>query len=102
MAEVLRRALESRIRLPEESIVVPDDSFRWRIGPEPLRRIVDEARAEGLPYATGRERVRARVVGLLQRQVGGDRAATRRATPGCAGWGGSSRSPPSSTRPGRR
>ncbi|MFX0593399.1 HelD family protein [Melissospora conviva] len=69
LAEVLRRALESRIRLPEESMVVPDDSFRWRIGTEPLRRIVAEARAEGLPYATGRERVRARVVGLLQRQV---------------------------------
>ncbi|MBD0293423.1 MAG: AAA family ATPase, partial [Jiangellaceae bacterium] len=30
--------------------------------------IVDEARREGLPYAVGRQRVRARVVGLLQRQ----------------------------------
>src|SRR5919107_3197249 len=48
--------------------MVSDGSYRWRIEAEPLRRIVDEARREGLPYAVGRERVRARVVGLLQRQ----------------------------------
>jgi DNA helicase IV len=47
---------------------VSDGSYRWRIDAEPLRRIVDEARREGLPYAVGRDRVRARVVGLLQRQ----------------------------------
>jgi DNA helicase IV len=68
MAEVLRRALWGRIGKPIEPIMVSDGSYRWRIDPEPLRRIVDEARREGLPYAVGRERVRARVVGLLQRQ----------------------------------
>jgi hypothetical protein len=49
-------------------MVVSDGSYRWRIGVDPLRRIVEEARGEGLPYGVGRERVRARVVGLLQRQ----------------------------------
>ncbi|WP_433299859.1 HelD family protein [Actinoplanes sp. CA-030573] len=68
MAEVLRKALWSRLAKPTEPIMVSDGSYRWRIDPEPLRRIVDEARREGLPYAVGRERVRARVVGLLQRQ----------------------------------
>ncbi|MBO3740850.1 HelD family protein [Actinoplanes flavus] len=68
MAEVLSRALWSRISGPTEPIMVSDGSYRWRIDIEPLRRIVDEARREGLPYAVGRERVRARVVGLLQRQ----------------------------------
>ncbi|WP_329106461.1 AAA family ATPase [Micromonospora sp. NBC_01699] len=69
MAEVLRRAVDAHIREPEQPITVSDGSFRWRIGVEVLRRIVDEARREGLPYGTGRERVRARVVGLLQRQA---------------------------------
>jgi DNA helicase IV len=68
MAEVLRRVLWSRLAKPTEPIMVSDGSYRWRIDREPLRRIVDEARREGLPYSVGRERVRARVVGLLQRQ----------------------------------
>jgi DNA helicase IV len=68
MARVLHRALWGNIRKPEAPIVVSDGSYRWRISEEPLRRVVDEARREGLPYETGRERVRARVVGLLQRQ----------------------------------
>jgi DNA helicase IV len=68
MAEVLRRALWARLTEATEPIMVSDGSYRWRIDPEPLRRIVDEARRENLPYAVGRERVRARVVGLLQRQ----------------------------------
>ncbi|MFC7549128.1 HelD family protein [Plantactinospora sp. GCM10030261] len=74
MAEVLRRALHAKVRKPEEAIAVSDGSYRWRIGPEALRRVVDEARREGLPYGTGRERVRARVVGLLQRQAEARRA----------------------------
>jgi DNA helicase IV len=68
MAEVLRKALWGRLAKPTEPIMVSDGSYRWRIDAEPLRRIVDEARREGLPYSVGRERVRARVVGLLQRQ----------------------------------
>jgi DNA helicase IV len=68
MAEVLHRTLWSRLTKPTDMIMVSDGSYRWRIDPEPLRRIVDEARRESLPYAIGRERVRARVVALLQRQ----------------------------------
>ncbi|HEY6596929.1 MAG TPA: AAA family ATPase [Asanoa sp.] len=68
MAAVLATALEARIAEPTEPLTVSDGSYRWRIGVEPLRRIVAEARREGLPYATGRDRVRWRVVGLLQRQ----------------------------------
>ena len=68
MAGVLRTALWSRLRKPVQPIMVSDGSYRWRIDVEPLRRIVDEARRDGLPYAVGRDRVRARVVGLLQRQ----------------------------------
>ncbi|MFC7529423.1 HelD family protein [Actinoplanes sp. GCM10030250] len=68
LAEVLRKALWGRISKPAEPIMVSDGSYRWRIDVEPLRRLVDEARREGLPYSVGRERVLARVVSLLQRQ----------------------------------
>ena len=68
MAQLLAKALWRRLTKPTEPIMVSDGSYRWRIDAEPLRRIVDEARREALPYAVGRERVRARVVGLLQRQ----------------------------------
>ncbi|MEU8232345.1 AAA family ATPase [Actinoplanes sp. NPDC048967] len=68
LATVLRKALWSRLAKPVEPIMVSDGSYRWRIDPGPLRQIVDEARREELPYAVGRERVRARVVALLQRQ----------------------------------
>ncbi|MFE9202623.1 HelD family protein [Micromonospora sp. NPDC007230] len=74
MAEVLRRAVDAHIGTPTEPIMVADGSFRWRIGLDPLHRVVEETRREGLPYATGRERVRARVVGLLQRQAEARRA----------------------------
>ncbi|RZU72773.1 DNA helicase IV [Micromonospora kangleipakensis] len=74
MAEVLRRAVDAHIGTPTEPIMVSDGSFRWRIGLDPLHRVVEETRREGLPYATGRERVRARVVGLLQRQSEARRA----------------------------
>ncbi|MEV6812003.1 AAA family ATPase [Micromonospora sp. NPDC051296] len=74
MAEVLRRAVDAYVGEPTEPIVVSDGSFRWRIGLEPLHRLVRETREEGLPYAVGRERVQARVVGLLQRQAEARRA----------------------------
>jgi DNA helicase IV len=69
MAEVLHRALWSRVRAPAEPIEIQDGSNRWRIGTGALARIIDEVRDEGVPYATGRERVRSRTVALLQRQV---------------------------------
>ncbi|MGK5522946.1 HelD family protein [Micromonospora sp. URMC 107] len=74
MAEVLRRAVDAHIGEAAEPIMVSDGSFRWRIGLDPLHRVVEETRRERLPYATGRERVRARVVSLLQRQAEARRA----------------------------
>ena len=68
MARVLSKVLWRHLRKPTEPIMVSDGSYRWRIDVEPLRRIVDEARREQLPYAVGRDRVRARVVNLLQLQ----------------------------------
>jgi hypothetical protein len=69
MAAVLRKAIQRYVRKPTEPIVVSDGSYRWRLGTEVLRRVVDDVRREDPPHAIGRERVRARVVGLLQRQA---------------------------------
>ncbi|WP_406674701.1 AAA family ATPase [Nonomuraea sp. N2-4H] len=79
MADVLRRALYGRIRKPVEPVAVPDGSYRWRVYEDELRRIVDDTRRESVPYAVGRERVRARVVEAIRRQ-----AEQRGATPNAA------------------
>jgi DNA helicase IV len=68
MATVLRNALYRQLARPTEPLAVSDGSWRWRLSAEALRRIVDDARREGLPYGTGRERVRARVAAAFQRQ----------------------------------
>lgn len=69
MATVLHRALWSRVTRPSEPIQISDGSYRWRIDPGVLTRLIDEVRQEDPPYLLGRDRVRARVVGLLQRQA---------------------------------
>jgi DNA helicase IV len=69
MAGVLARALLRRIGRPTEPLTISDGSYRWRVAVEPLRRIVDDVRRESPAYGLGRERVRARLVALLQRQV---------------------------------
>jgi hypothetical protein len=69
MALVLREALYARIRKPAEPVVVADGPARWRIREDVLRRLVDDTRREALPYTTGRERVRARLVELVRRQA---------------------------------
>jgi DNA helicase IV len=69
MADVLRTALSRYIRKPEEPLTVSDGSYRWRLSTDVLRRLVEDVRREKPPHAIGRERLRARVVALLQRQA---------------------------------
>ncbi|OKK07202.1 HelD family protein [Streptomyces sp. CB02400] len=70
MAEVLRRALYARVRTDRtDSLAVPDGSYRWRLGPEELTRIVTDVRAEEPPYGVGRERVRARIVRAVRERA---------------------------------
>lgn len=80
MAEVLRRALYARVAVPEGELAVTEGSYRLRIAPEELAEIVTAVRQEAPPYATGRERVRARVVRALQLR------AERRAGPLGNAW----------------
>jgi DNA helicase IV len=69
MAAVLRRALYAQIAEPVESIVVPDGSYRLRVPVTALVRQVAKIRGEDVPYGVGRERLRARVVAVFQRQL---------------------------------
>ncbi|ULR51614.1 HelD family protein [Streptomyces deccanensis] len=87
MAGVLRRALYAGVAGGERAraeafgaLVLAEGSYRWRVAGDELRRIVADVRAEQLPYDIGRERVRARVVGLLREQ------AERRAGPRPNAW----------------
>ena len=69
MADVLREAIGRYVRKPTQAITVSDGSYRWRLSEDVLRRVVDDVRREHPPHAIGRERVRARVASLLQRQA---------------------------------
>ncbi|SER97502.1 HelD family protein [Streptomyces qinglanensis] len=80
MAEVLRRALHGRVRLPDSPLAVPDGSYRWRLDEAGLRALVEETLAQRPPYEVGRERVRARTAALLREQ------AERRAGPPGGAW----------------
>ncbi|MFJ3763158.1 HelD family protein [Streptomyces sp. NPDC090082] len=81
MAGVLHRALYGRVDpAPAEDLAVRDGAGHWRLPAAELAAIVAAVRDEAPPYATGRERVRARVVRALQLR------AERRAGPLGAAW----------------
>ncbi|MFE2375029.1 HelD family protein [Streptomyces sp. NPDC059398] len=80
MAEVLRRALYARVSAPTGGLAVPDGSYRWRIEPDELARIVAGVREEAPLYAVGRERLRERALNVFRRQV------ERRAGPPSREW----------------
>ncbi|MEU9986329.1 AAA family ATPase [Streptomyces sp. NPDC048045] len=81
MAEVLRRALYARVSAEGVTdLAVPDGSYRWRVTAAELAAVVEEVLAEQPPYATGRERVRTRLVRRLLEQV------ERRAGPPPNAW----------------
>ncbi|MEU6980149.1 AAA family ATPase [Streptomyces sp. NPDC046371] len=67
MAEVLRGALYARVDpAAVGELAVPDGSYHWRLPAAEIAAIVTAVREETPPYATGRERVRARIVRALQ------------------------------------
>ncbi|GAA1370799.1 HelD family protein [Streptomyces beijiangensis] len=71
MAKALRTALYGRIGIPAEPVAVRDSSFVWRVDEDELRRIVDDTARAAVPYSVGRERVRSRIVALMQLQAEG-------------------------------
>ncbi|MGN9909497.1 HelD family protein [Phytohabitans sp. LJ34] len=79
MATVLSRALYARLGEPAGPLTVTEHSARWRISEHALGRLIGEVWQESLPYGIARERLRSRMVGLLQRQ-----AEARGYSPGAA------------------
>ncbi|MFG2718903.1 HelD family protein [Streptomyces sp. NPDC048416] len=69
MAEVLRRALYSRVTHPLNGLALREGPHTWRVSRSRLVSIVDAVRAEAPPYAIGRERVRSRAVREMQLQA---------------------------------
>ncbi|MCX4982384.1 ATP-binding domain-containing protein [Streptomyces sp. NBC_00572] len=81
MAQVLHRALYGRVDpAPADDLAVRDGASHWRLPAAQLAGIVAAVREEAPPYATGRERVRARIVRALQLR------AERRWGPMGAAW----------------
>ncbi|ARQ72395.1 AAA family ATPase [Streptomyces marincola] len=61
MAEVLRRAVRSGVRLPTEPVVVVRGSRHWRVPVPELEEIVEELRSRDLRYGSAREALPQRI-----------------------------------------
>jgi DNA helicase IV len=69
MADLLARLLRNKISKPTEGLMISDGAWRWRVGVDDLKAAVVEVRRAELPYSTGRERLRSRIVHLVLRQA---------------------------------
>lgn len=58
MAEVLRAAVWSHVRTPQETLVLPRGSFRWRVPAYEAREAVEQVRARDVRYALGAAQLR--------------------------------------------
>ncbi|HSE71668.1 MAG TPA: AAA family ATPase [Nocardioidaceae bacterium] len=74
MAEVLRRALWSHVRPPEEGLVVPRGSRRWRVAGYEAEEIVAALRARGVRYGAARAMLPQRLAHtiLVKMELAGD------------------------------
>jgi DNA helicase IV len=68
MAEVLRRAVYGGIGRPQESVMIPVGTRRYRVPPERLRRYVDDLRRGEVRYLAARDRLHLLVAEDLRRQ----------------------------------
>jgi DNA helicase IV len=65
MAEVLRRALWQQLAEPAEAIMLARGSRRWRVPAYELAGLIDELRARGVRYGTGREMLSHRIAHVI-------------------------------------
>lgn len=74
LAEVLARAVWSHVRTPDDALIVPRGSRRWRVPVHTVREIVDELRSRGVRYAAARAMLPQRLAHavLLQLEAAGD------------------------------
>jgi DNA helicase IV len=74
MAEVLRRAVWSSVRTPDEALVLPRGSRRWRVPAYEVRELVDELCSRGVRYGAAKAMLPQRLAHavLLQLEAAGD------------------------------
>ncbi len=68
MADLLRRAVLSSIRRPDEDLMVPTRSVRYRVPASRLRRYVDDIRRSGVRWTVARERLHHQIASDVRRQ----------------------------------
>ena len=69
MAEVLRRALWASVRRPEQSVVLPRGTRRWRVAAWELEELVHELRHRGVRYGAARELLEHRIAHVILTQM---------------------------------
>nr|WP_240755587.1 AAA family ATPase [Nocardioides iriomotensis] len=74
MAEVLRRALWSRVRVPDEGLLVPRGARRWRLATYEIEETVAALRARGVRYGAARAMLPQRLAHgiLVKMELAGD------------------------------
>ncbi|UYM06733.1 HelD family protein [Solicola gregarius] len=74
MAEVIAEACWSHLRPPQDALVVPRGSRRWRVPAYEVGEMLDELRARGVRYAAGRSMLAQRIAHavLLKMEAAGD------------------------------
>ena len=74
MAEVLRRALWSRIRVPDEGLLVPRGARRWRLAAYEVEEVVEQLRTRGVRYGAARAMLPQRLAHaiLVKMELAGD------------------------------
>ena len=69
MAEVIHRAVWSRVGTPTEAVVLPIGSRRWRVGSATLAGILDDLRAHGARYNSSRTMLSMRIADHILRAM---------------------------------
>jgi hypothetical protein len=69
MAEVLRRALWSSLRRPEQAVVLARGARRWRVAAWELEELTHELRHRGVRYGAARELLEHRIAHVILTQM---------------------------------
>ncbi|MCE1177823.1 MAG: AAA family ATPase [Micrococcales bacterium] len=65
LAEVIRGAVWDRVRAPEEPLIVPRGSRRWRVPAYDIAEIVEQLKGRGIRYDAAREMLPQRLAHLV-------------------------------------
>ncbi len=78
MAEVLRRALWSRVRSPDEGLLVPRGARRWRLATYEVEEVLADLRTRGVRYGAARAMLPQRLAHADPGEDGARRRLPRR------------------------